>query len=127
MPGQTATTRARAPLPGLRRAPGLRSLGLRGDEQLGQLDPEPGRDTDERVDRHVHASLLDPSIVGRQHPELRGEGLLGLPAGLPKLLDSEPDGTLSDLRTGSHRPDRPRFTSRKQSRIRLVHGDPPNA
>ena len=67
----------------------FRSLHSRNDEQLGQLDLQTVGDPHERLERDVGTPLFDASVIRREHPELVGEGLLGLAVRLPKLLDSE--------------------------------------
>ena len=96
------TTSLGEPLRWLGRAPRLRPPRLRRNEQFGEFDFEPGRDTDQRVDRHVHSPLLNPGVVGRQHPEPRGKRLLRLASSPAKLLNPEADASLSCFRAGCH-------------------------
>jgi len=96
------TTSLGEPLRWLGRTPRLRPSCLWRNEQLCQLDFEPRRDTDQRIDRHVHSPLFNPGVVGRQHPELRGKRLLRLASSSAKLLGSEPDSPLRCFGAGGH-------------------------
>jgi hypothetical protein len=54
-----------------------------------KLDIEPVRDPNERVDRDVASTLLDPGVVRREHSQDPGERLLSLARRLAQFLDSQ--------------------------------------
>lgn len=74
---------------GLPGTSGLRPPSLRSREELPGVNIEDVRDPDERVHGDVAPALLDPGVVGSEHPEAACERLLGLSASPPKLPDPE--------------------------------------
>ena len=90
------------PLPGFAWPARLGSLGSRLNKQFAQLDLEPTRDPDQRIDRHVSSPLLDSGIVGRQHAEPAREGFLGFAPVATQLLDSEPNCSQGSFGPGCH-------------------------
>ena len=62
------------------------------NEEISELDVKASRYSDQRVDCNVRTPLLNPGVVGRQHPQPSGEVLLGLVPLLAQLLNAEAEG-----------------------------------
>lgn len=84
------------------RTTGLGPLRYCDSEQVGQLDAQAARDSDERSERDVGSALLNSSVVRREHPDASSKHLLCFSVCPPQLLDAKAQRALRGIETGRH-------------------------